>query len=117
MNEDSHTGPGTQPLPRGSGPAALQLDPAYGRRVHMGTGPRSPQRVHMGMGLRSAEPGLSCVCVHTGGWLLTPTTKVFWVRPGEKLEPGPAALVSRLEGTWHVCSSHGTHTAQSDTWT
>lgn len=67
MNEDSHTGPGTQPLPRGSGPVALQLDPAYGRRVHTGTGSRSPQRVHMGMELRSAEPGLSCVCVHTGG--------------------------------------------------
>lgn len=53
------------------------------------------------------QPGVSPVCVHTGGQLAThASTKVFWGRPDENLDPGPAALVSWLEGTQPVYSSH-----------
>lgn len=100
MNEASHTGPGTQPLLR----VQSLLDGMKG--------------VHTGTGARTAEPGVSPVCVHTGGQLATHTsTKVFWIRPDENLDPGPAARVSWLEGTQPVCSSHPTCTNLRAAWT
>lgn len=100
MNEASHTGPGTQPL--------LRVQSLLDRM----------KRVHTGMGPRTAEPGVSPVCVHTGGQLAThASSKVFWVRLDENLDPGPAALVSWLEGTQPVCISYPTHTNQRAAWT